>query len=176
MHLLEEAFHLRRADRAYRLAATVADQAIQGPGSVRFTEKECEIDRLPYSPLKEGVCKFHVSEGVGTNVDKWYGETHVFDRMLRLIRRHFAWGTGNLIYRAVANKFESFVQDFEAKAQQCLEAAAREETNSRPLAAARMRRQAAKQHAEAQAIIRAGWNKWRKPLAPKADGARKAVY
>ena len=75
VHLVEESFHLRRADRAYRLAVTVADQAIQGPGSTRFTEKECEIDRLPYSPLKEGVCKFHVSEGVGTNVDKWYGET-----------------------------------------------------------------------------------------------------
>ena len=38
VHLVAEAFHLRRADRAYRLAATVADQAIQGPGSTRFTE------------------------------------------------------------------------------------------------------------------------------------------
>ena len=176
VHEVEEALQLRREDRAYRLVATVADQAIQGPGSTRFTEKECETDRLPYSALKEGVCKFHVSEGVGTNVDKWYGETHVFDRMLRLIRRHFAWGAGHLIYRAVAHKFDSLVQDFEAKAQQCLEAAAREETNSSPLAAARMRRQAAKQHAEAQAIIRAGWNKWRTPLAPTADGTRKTVY
>ena len=72
-----ESFHLRRADRAYRLAVSIADQAIQGEGSVRFTEKECEIDRLPYLQLKEGVCKFHVADGVGTNVDKWYGETHV---------------------------------------------------------------------------------------------------
>ena len=109
---MEEAFHLRRADRAYRLAVSVADQAIQGPGSVRITEKECEIDRLPYSPLKVGVCKFHVSEGVGTNVDKWYGETHVFDRMLRLIKRHSAWGTGNLIYRAVGNKLKASFKIF----------------------------------------------------------------
>ena len=133
VHLVEQSFHLRREDRAYRLAVTVVDQAIQGDGSVRFTEKECEIDRLPYSPLKEGVCKFHVADGVGTNVDKLYGETHVLDNLLRLIRRHFAWGTGNLIYRAVANKFDSFVHDFEAKAQQYLEAAAlaRKQTASR---------------------------------------------
>ena len=70
---MEESFRITRADRAYRLVVTVADQAIQGPGFTRFTEKECEIDRLPYSPLKEGVCKFHLSEGVGTNVDKGMG-------------------------------------------------------------------------------------------------------
>ena len=33
-----------------------------------------------------------------------------------------------------------------------------------------------KKGAEAAAISRAGWNKWRKPLAPRADGTRKAVY
>ena len=74
VHLVEESFHLRRADRAYRLAVSIADQAIQGEGSTRFTEKECEIDQLPYSPLKEGVCKFHVADGVATNVDTWYVE------------------------------------------------------------------------------------------------------
>ena len=84
--------------------------------------------------------------------------------------------TGNLTYRSVANKFDSFVHDFETKEQQCLEVAASAEANSQPLASSRMRQQAAKQRAEAQAIMRAGWNKWRKPLAPKADGTRKAVY
>ena len=39
-----------------------------------------------------------------------------------------------------------------------------------------MRKEAAKNGAEAAAISRAGWNKWRKPLAPRADGTRKAVY
>ena len=70
VHHVEESFHLHRADRGYRLVVSMADQAIQGKGSVRFTEKECDIDQLPYSPLKEGVCKFHVADGVGTNVDK----------------------------------------------------------------------------------------------------------
>ena len=70
-------FHLHRADRALRLCVTVADQAIQGQGSVRFTEKECQLDRLPFKPLAEGVCKFHVADGVGSNVDKLYGG--VFD-------------------------------------------------------------------------------------------------
>ena len=115
VHRVEEAFHLRRADRALRLCVTVADQAIQGQGSVRFTEKECQLDRLPFKPLAEGVCKFHVADGVGSNVDKLYGEAFLFDRLLRLVRRHFAFGTGNLIYRAVANKFDSFVHEFEAK-------------------------------------------------------------
>ena len=115
VHRVEEAFHLHRADRALRLCVTVADQAIQGQGSVRFTEKECQLDRLPFKPLAEGVCKFHVADGVGSNVDKLYGEAFLFDRLLRLVRRHFAFGTGNLIYRAVANKFDSFVHEFEAK-------------------------------------------------------------
>ena len=39
-----------------------------------------------------------------------------------------------------------------------------------------MREAAANTGAEAAAISRAGWNKWRKPLAPRADGTRKAVY
>ena len=97
---------LHRVDRAFRLAVIAADQAIQGEGSVRFT------DSLPLKPLAEGACKFHVSDGVGFNVDKLYGETFVFDRLLRLIRRHFGWGTGHLIYRSIAQKFDEFVEDF----------------------------------------------------------------
>ena len=57
-----------------------------------------------------------------------------------------------------------------------MEAVARAEPNGQPLAAARMRIEAAKYRAEAKAIARAGWNTWRKPLAPRADGTRKAVY
>ena len=75
VHRVEASFHLSRADRAFRLAVTVADQAIQGEGSVRFTQKECTMENLPVKPLAEGVCKFHVTDGVGTNVDKLYGET-----------------------------------------------------------------------------------------------------
>ena len=59
---------------------------------------------------------------------------------------------------------------------QCLDAVARDEAHGQPLAAARMREAAANTGAEAAAISRAGWNKWRKPLAPRADGTRKAVY
>ena len=70
------------------------------------------MDGLPNQPLAEGVCKFHVADGVGTNVDKLHGETFAFDRLLRLVRRRFAFGTGNLILRSIANKFDGFVQDF----------------------------------------------------------------
>ena len=91
VHRVEEAFHLHRADRALRLCVTVADQAIQGQGSVRFTEKECQLDRLPFKPLAEGVCKFHVADGVGSNVDKLYEYWHCL-RPLACKRRR-AWAS-----------------------------------------------------------------------------------
>ena len=69
VHRVEASFHLSRADRAFRLAVTVADQAIQGEGSVRFTQKECTMENLPVKPLAEGVCKFHITDGVGSNVE-----------------------------------------------------------------------------------------------------------
>ena len=126
------------------MAVTVADQAIQGEGSVRFTQKECTMENLPVKPLAEGVCKFHITDGVGSNVDKLYGETFVFDRLLRLVRRHFAFGTGHLIFRSIAQKFEQFAEEFRKQETRCLEAVARNEANGRPLAAARMRQEAAK--------------------------------
>ena len=79
VHRVEGTYRMYRADRAFRVAVTVADQAIQGVGSVRFTQKESNMDSLPFKPLAEGVCMFHVSDGVGNNVDKLYGETVVFD-------------------------------------------------------------------------------------------------
>ena len=116
------------------------------------------MENLPVKPLAEGVCKFHITDGVG------------------LVRRRFAFGTGHLIFRSIAQKFEQFAEEFRKQETRCLEAVARNEANGRPLAAARMRQEAAKKGAEAAAISRAGWNKWRKPLAPRADGTRKAVY
>ena len=111
VHRVEASFHLSRADRAFRLAVTVADQAIQGEGSVRFTQKECTMENLPVKPLAEGVCKFHITDGVGSNVDKLYGETFVFDRLLRLVRRHFAFGAGHLffdpLHRNLSNSLRS---------------------------------------------------------------------
>ena len=150
---------------------TVADQAIQGEGSVRFTQKECTMENLPVKPLAEGVCKFHITDGVGSNVDKLYGETFVFDRLLRLVRRHFAFGTGHLMFRSIAQKFEQFAAEFRKQETRCLEA-----TRPAAVGGSEDASGGGKKGAEAAAISRAGWNKWRKPLAPRADGARQAVY
>jgi len=155
---------------------TVADQAIQGEGSIRFTEKERIGDGLVHDPLGAGVCKFHGTDGVGTNNDKQYEETVVFDRLLRLIRRHFGRGTGNLIFRGVATKFSKIVLHFRDVEQTLLEAAATAETNGQLLAAETMRKRASEARAEAAAITRAGWDTWKQPSAPRADGTRKAVY
>ena len=80
-----------------------------------------------------------------------------------------------MILRSIAHKFQQFVDDFRQQ-ENCLEAVARNEAKDKPLAVDRMRQAAARNGAEAAAISRAGWNKWRKPLAPRADGTRKAVY
>ena len=82
VHRVEASFNLPRAGRAVRLAVTVADQAIQGEGSVRFAQKECTMGNLPVRPLAEGVCKFHITAGVGSNVDKLYGGTFAVARLL----------------------------------------------------------------------------------------------
>ena len=113
------------------MAVAVADRAIQGVGSVWFAQNECTMVHLPVKPLAEGVCKFHVTDGVGTNVDKLYGETFVFDRLLRLVRRNFAFGTGHLIFRSIATKFEQFAEEFRKQETRCLEAVARNEANGR---------------------------------------------
>ncbi len=121
---------------------TVADQAIQGPGSVQFTTLERNLDGLPPDPLAEAVCKCHIADGAGCGVDKRYGETFVFDRLLRLIRRHFAFGTGDLILRAVACKFEGFVADFKLQSEHISQLVAKAEANGQPMAAERLRRAA----------------------------------
>ena len=44
VHRVEDSFNICRADRAFRLVVTVADQAIQGEGSVRFTQSAAWMD------------------------------------------------------------------------------------------------------------------------------------
>ena len=138
VHRLERSFFIHRDDRAWRLAVTVADQAIQGPGSVGFTAREHEVDAVRADPLAHGICNFHVADCSGGGVDKLFCETDMFDKMVRLLRRHFAWGTGDLILRAVATKFESMAATFEETAGGVLLRAAEAEANGQPLAAQRL--------------------------------------
>ena len=97
-------------------------------------------------------------------MDKLYGETFAVDRLLRLVRRHFAFGTGHLICRAIAQKFEKFAEEFRKQDTRCLEAVARNEANGQPLAAARMRREAAKQESRlpplAERVGTNGGSRW----------------
>ena len=102
VHDTEKSYHIYARDRSLRLVITVADQAIQGPGSVQFSQEEARVDNVPEQPLGAGTCKSHIADGVGSAVDKRFRETSLFDQLLRLIRRHFAWGTGNLILQPVA--------------------------------------------------------------------------
>ena len=82
-----------------RLITTVADNAIQGPNSVHFSEEERRVDNLEDDMLAEAICKFRIADCVGGGVDKQFIETILYDRLLRLVRRHFALGTGDIILR-----------------------------------------------------------------------------
>ena len=52
------------------------------------------------------------------------------------------------MFRSIAQQFEQFAAEFRKQETRCLEAVARNEANGRPLAAARMRQEAAKKKKE----------------------------
>ena len=123
-----------------------------------------------------GVCRFHIADGVGGRVGRKFRETILFDQLLRLLRRHFAFGTGCLILKSVAARFAQMAREIEEEAREMLVRSDTARQDGKPLAAERMRKNAQKREAEAKALHQVGWTKWRRPRAPKADGTRKVVY
>eukprot|EP00959_Pyramimonas_sp_CCMP1952_P375987 7874966-Pyramimonas_sp.AAC.1 len=65
VHKCESAARLSKSDRLFRIVLTVGDQAIQGPKSTKFSEKEAAADGVPCNDLAVGICAFHVSDCVG---------------------------------------------------------------------------------------------------------------
>ena len=176
VHALEAQYRINRDDRAARLAVTVADQAIQGHGSIRFTEEECRVDGLVVDPLSLGICKFHEVDWVGHCVASQFEECEIFDRLQRLLRRHFAFGTGKLILRSCAQKFKFMANKFEAQASLYHDRVARLKANCQLIAAERVGVNASQADAEAMALRRSGRTKAHTPAAPRADGTRKVVW
>ncbi|NBR24882.1 MAG: hypothetical protein EBU08_14140 [Micrococcales bacterium] len=176
VHHVEHSHHIYKRDRQFRMAVTVADQAIQGPGSVQFSREECRVDQTAEDPIAIGICRFHISDGLGVAVDNMFRETSLFDQLQRLVRRYFAWGTGHLILKAVARRFHQMATDIEQESKDMLARSRDLFEQGKPLAAARVRLNASKHAAEARALHVAGWTQWHAPQAPKADGTRKVVY
>ena len=58
---------------------TMADGAIQGPGSVDFEKHEAKIDDR--DPLHTGVCGFHKLDCAGGQADRQFAATSVYDRV-----------------------------------------------------------------------------------------------
>ena len=85
-------------------------------------------------------------------------------------------GTGKSILRAVAAKFESIAKDFDEKACSLRHKADGAEFTNQLIVAKHFRQRAFIAAAEAKALRRVGWTKWRQPMAPKADGTRKVVW
>ena len=105
VHRCEARMHVHRDDRVLRLAMTMADGAIQGPGSTHFEEHEAVVDRR--NERHVGVCQFHRLGNAGHATDRQFPVIALFDRFLRLVRHSFGFGTGTVIMRAVADKFET---------------------------------------------------------------------
>ena len=116
--------------------------------------------------MSEAICKFHIADGVGNATDKAFAETDLFDKLLRLVRRNFGWGVGKLILRAVAAKFESTAKDFDEKACSLHHKADDAEFANQLIVAKHLRQRAFIAASDAKALRRAGWAKWRQPMAP----------
>ena len=153
---------------------TMADGAIQGPGSVGFEEEEAKVDKRHGLPV--GGCQFHRLDRAGYHADRQFPITLVYDRFLRLIRRAFGFGTGVLLLRATAKEFDRLAGLLAADAATYGTQAAEAEAAGRPLAAEKYKVAKAKAAAHAMAFHRAGWTEFRRPLAPRADGTRKVVW
>ena len=83
---------------------------------------------------------------------------------------------GKVILRAIAAKFESIAKDFDETACSFHHKADDAEFANQLIVAKSLRKRAFIAAAEAKALRRAGWAKWRQPMAPKADGTRKVVW
>ena len=166
--------HIHRDDRKLRLAMTMADNAIQGPGSTRFEEEEAEVDKRPVRHV--GVCQFHRLDSAGNSTDKHFPETELFDRLLRLIRKSFGFGMGAHILRAVAGRFEALTKELEQNARELASTASCSEVEGNLRKAKRLQNKSNAKLAHATFLRRAGWTTYRRPLAPKADGTRKVVW
>ncbi len=169
VHELESKFRIARGDRCLRLALNVADNAIEGPGSVSFSEHEARADQTQHAEWKAAACEFHSIDRGGASVDRCFQETDAADELWRLVREKFAWGTGRLILKAVATEHARLASRLRDSADQCGAAIAKAEAEGRTLAAARLRVDQARDHAHAAALKRAGWCEWKQPLAPRAD-------
>ena len=174
VHICEGRFRLGRKDRRLRLATTTADGAIQGPGSVNLGGCEATIDGRWRLPI--GECGFHILDSGCGRADRQFPATTVYDRFLRLVRQHFAWGTGLTVSRATASEFARLANGSEEGAQAKLTAPIAAAEEGREGAAARYTRAYHKLHAHAVAFKHAGWTTIRRPLAPKADGAREVAW
>ncbi len=172
----EQQMHIGIGERTMRLAMTMADGAIQGPGSADFEKHEATCDGRPCDILRVGMCAFHRVDGGGGHADRAFPITDLYDRFLRLVRKNFAWGAGNKVLRAVATEFGRLADELQTEGERLLRQSVEADVQNRPAASARLAAAGAREQAHALAFHRAGWTKHRRPLAPKADGTRKVVW
>ena len=167
---------MHRPERIMRVAMTMTDGAIQGKSSVDFEKAEALADNRLQNPMRGGVCVFHRTGGVGGHTDKAFPATMIYDRFLRVIRHHFAWGGGKIIWGSLATEFGRLADMLVKRANDRIPLTSAAETAHRPATVERYKLGMNKDLAHAAAFRRVGWTRDLAPLAPQADGARKVAY
>ena len=176
VHTVEARYGISTEGRRARLALTLGDGAICGPGSINFVRWESELEGDAYNGLREGPCAFHGSDNAFAECDRHFPEAILHDRFLRQVHSCFAWGTGRLILRGVAEEFRRIAAMAKADSERIALKAAGSDAAGNHRLRDRQAQLASRRRAEANALERAGWSTWRRPLAPAADSTRKVVW
>ena len=134
---------------------------------------EAELDGDGFNVLREGVCAFHSSDNAAGACDRSFAEAMLHDKFLRLVHAGFAWGTGRFILKALAREFRRLTAVCVESSDRMVLAASQADAQADTARRDRLLLAASRKRAEAQAMERAGWTTWRRPLAPRADSTRK---
>ena len=102
VHHAEAQFNFGDAVRRLRFALTVADGATEGPFSINFAHHEAKVMNVEYNHACSHSCEFHVEDHDGADTDMAFPLALGFDQLLRLVRHHFAFGSGKRNCRAAA--------------------------------------------------------------------------
>ncbi len=162
-HHTEAKYQVHDADRLLRLALNVGDGALEGPGSMGMAQHEATVMGTQWNPTAARSCDFHAADHAGHDADRASPLALAFDQYLRLVRRHFAYGNGLAIGRAVAREFQRLIDNCSA------EVCSAERGAPVPVHASRCGTTAAN-------LCRLRWHCWQVPLAPQVGGTRKIVY
>ena len=154
VHTCEASFGITKASCQLRLALTLGDGAICGPGSIGFVKHEAALDGDRFNVLREGVCAFHAADNAAGACERSFEEAMLHDKFLRLVHAGFAWGTGRFILKALAREFHRLTAVCVESSDRMVLAASQADAQGDFARRDRLLRAASRKRAEAQAQAR----------------------